>query len=108
MLKSLQIIQKMLELIPAEDILDKNHTQKICNLVNFPDKKIKEEVGNFIILLSDKIDDVSSLLEIQKFNQAKIENQPENEKIQINFVSEPRKSKNQLQKLLEIVEEYIK
>jgi len=84
----------MLEIIPGENILDEDCITKIINLIHFPDKKIKEEVGNFMLLLSDEIDDPSSLLEIQKFNQAKIEN--DNDKVEINFVSEPRKSKKQL------------
>ena len=74
----------MLELIPEEDILDQACIDKITNLVNFPDRKIREAVGNFMIVLSDEIDDPSSLLEIQKFNLSKIEKQ-EDEKIEINF-----------------------
>ena len=42
-------------------------------------------------MLSDEIDDANSLLEIQRFNLAKIESRKEDH--EINFISEPRKSK---------------
>jgi hypothetical protein len=74
MLKAIQVLQKMLEIVPEENILDQECISRIVNLVKFPDRKIQEEVGNLMILLSDKIDDPSSLLEIQKFNLSKIEN----------------------------------
>jgi len=45
MLKALQVLEKMLEIIPEEDILDQDCISKISNLIHFPDKKIKEEVG---------------------------------------------------------------
>jgi hypothetical protein len=34
----------MLEIIP-EQVLDSENIEKITKLVNFPDKKVKEEVG---------------------------------------------------------------
>lgn len=62
----------MVEIIPADEILEEDSITKITNLVNFPDKKIKEEVGQFMILMSDEIDDPAAILEIQKFNLHKI------------------------------------
>lgn len=64
-----------------------------------------------MILLSDEIDDPASLLELQKLNLNKIENQgaggdEPDHRIEINFTAEPRKSKKQLQKLMSIVETY--
>ena len=64
-----------------------------------------------MILLSDEIDDPASLLELQKLNLNKIENQAvadeePDHRIDINFTSEPRKSKKQLQKLMSIIETY--
>ena len=67
----------MLELISEPDILDPDCVRKLTNLVHFPDRKIKEEVGNIMILLSDELDDHTSLLDIQKFNLSKIENNPD-------------------------------
>ena len=100
MLKAIQVLEKMLEIIPEEDILDQDCISKITNLVHFQDRKIKEEVGQFMILLSDQLDDPSQLLEIQKFNLHKIEKQEEDgigadqlKNVEINFISEPRKSK---------------
>ena len=103
----------MLEIIPEEGILDQDCITKITNLVHFPDRKIKEEVGQFMILLSDEIDDPASLLEVQKFNLNKIENhntggEEQDQRVEINFTAEPRKSKKQLQKLLNSVETYCK
>lgn len=103
----------MLEIMPEEGILDQDCIAKITNLVHFPDQKIKEEVGHFMILLSDEIDDPASLLEVQKFNLNKIENQNAggeelDQRIEINFTTEPRKSKKQLQKLMSIIETYCK
>ena len=111
MLKAIQVLEKMLEIIPEEDILDQDCINKITNLVHFPDRRIKEEVGHFMILLSDEIDDPASLLELQKLNLNKIENQAvadeePDHRIDINFTSEPRKSKKQLQKLMTIIETY--
>ena len=57
MLKAIQVLEKMLEIIPQEDILEKDSISKITNLVHFPDRKIKEEVGQFMILLSDELED---------------------------------------------------
>ena len=64
MLKAIIVLEKMLEIIPEENILDNDCIQKIINLAHFPDKKIQEEVGNFMILISDEIDDPSSLLDM--------------------------------------------
>jgi hypothetical protein len=74
-------------------------------LVNFPDKKIKEEVGQFMILMSDEIDDPAGILEIQKFNLHKIEND-EDKKVEINFYTEPRKSKKQLRKIINVIQKF--
>jgi hypothetical protein len=52
----------MLEIMPEEDALDKDSLQKISNLVHFPDRKIQEEAGMFLMLNSDSIDDPSALL----------------------------------------------
>jgi len=59
-----------------------------------------------MIQLSNQLDDPTSLLELQKFNLQKIENNAEGTetKVEINFITEPRKSKKQLQKLIAIVE----
>jgi hypothetical protein len=57
-----------MEIIP-EQVLDDECIQKITNLIHFPDRKIKEEVGQFLMITSDEIDDPTSILEIQKFNQ---------------------------------------
>jgi len=54
----------MLDLIPEKNALDAGDITKITNLVHFPDLRIKEEVGNLMILLTDELDDPSSLLEI--------------------------------------------
>lgn len=113
MLKAIQVLEKMLEIIPEEGILDQDCISKITNLAHFPDRKIREEVGHFMILLSDEIDDPASLLEVQKFNLNKIENQNAgaeelDHRAEINFTAEPRKSKKQLQKLMNIVETYCK
>lgn len=91
MVKALLVIHKMLELIPEPDILEPECVVKLTSLVHFPNLKIKEEVGNIMILLSEELDDPTSLLEIQKFNLNKIENSEE--QIEINFTQEPRKSK---------------
>jgi hypothetical protein len=64
----------MIELISEPDVLDEDSIQKIVNLAHFPNFKIKEEVGNIMIILSEELDDQSSLLEVQKFNLHKIEN----------------------------------
>ena len=58
----------MLEMIP-EAVLDHEGIEKITKLVNFPDKKVREEVGQFLMCISDEVDDPSSILEIQRFNQ---------------------------------------
>jgi len=39
----------MLEILPQEGILDDDCVQKITNLVHFPDRRIKEEVGALMI-----------------------------------------------------------
>lgn len=81
------MIIKMLEIIP-ESVLDQENIEKITKLVSFPDKKVREEVGQFLMVISDEIDDPSSIMEIQRFNKSKIENDPD-----MNFTLEPRKSK---------------
>ena len=58
----------MLEIIPNQ-VLDSENIEKITKLVNFDDKKVKEEVGQFLMAISDEIDDPASIMEIQRFNQ---------------------------------------
>ena len=72
MLKAIQVLQKMLEIMPEEDALDSECFGKIVNLIHFPDRKIQEEIGLFLMINSDQIDDPSTFLEIQKFNLHKI------------------------------------
>ena len=64
MLKAIQVLEKMLEIIPEPNILDEECISKLISLIHFPDRKIKEEIGSLLLLLSDEIDDPSSLLEI--------------------------------------------
>lgn len=72
MLKALQVVVKMVQIIPEGHLLDEDSLQKITNLVHYPDRRIKEEVGQLLLLISDEFDDPSTLLEVQKFNLAKI------------------------------------
>mmetsp|Transcript_18718 Transcript_18718/g.28700 ORF Transcript_18718/g.28700 Transcript_18718/m.28700 type:complete len:115 (+) Transcript_18718:1448-1792(+) len=107
MLKAIQVLRRMYELISSDHLLPDQSVNKICNLSHFPDKKIQEEVGLFMVHVSDEIDDPSTLLEIQKFNLAKMnskQQEGDEVKIEINFVNEPRKSKKQLLKLIRIVQ----
>ena len=54
----------MLNILSGEDILDENSVKKISQLVHFSDKKVKEEAGQLLLVMSDVIDDPSDLLEI--------------------------------------------
>ena len=40
MLKAIQVLQKMLEIMPNENTLDPECFKKITNLIHFPDRKI--------------------------------------------------------------------
>ena len=64
MLKALQVVVKMVQIIPEDNLLDQDILQKITTLVHYPDRRIKEEVGQLLLLISEEFDDPSTLLEI--------------------------------------------
>jgi hypothetical protein len=76
MLRTIQVIEKLVELIPDDDVLDADCLAKLTNLVHFHDKKIREAVGSLILTLSEEFEDgAQSLLPLQKIqsNPQKIE-----------------------------------
>eukprot|EP00347_Sterkiella_histriomuscorum_P012679 403367644 len=100
-LKALQLIQKMILLIP--DIYNKDHTQMLANLVHFRHQQVKEEVGEILLVLSDEFDESETLLELQKINPQK--GVPEG--FVLNFNENHGKSRKQLLKLIKVFEKQV-
>lgn len=69
MLRSIQIIEQVVMIIPDDDVLQGDNLNKITNLVHFHDKKIREAVGSLVLALSDNFEDgAQSLLPLQKIS----------------------------------------
>eukprot|EP00347_Sterkiella_histriomuscorum_P011916 403370605 len=100
-IKALQLIQKMIQLIP--DIYSKDHTQMLANLVHFRHQQVKEEVGEILLVLSDEFDESETLLELQKINPQK--GAPEG--FVLNFNENHGKSRKQLLKLIKVFEKQV-
>ncbi len=67
MIRAIHIIQKMNEISKQEEILDKDEIQKITNLAHYPDKKVQDAIGSFLISISEEFEDgEAALLELQK------------------------------------------
>lgn len=64
--KCLQVLQKVVELKPAT--LNDEQIKMLINLIHYPSQSVKEEVANFLLIISEEFDDANSLLEIQKYN----------------------------------------
>jgi hypothetical protein len=70
MSKSLQIIQRLIELQPG--LFSKSQLQLIFNLVHFPNQVIREDAVKLMMVVSSEFDDQNSLLELQKLNPQKM------------------------------------
>lgn len=90
--------------------LSEQSKKHIASGVHSGDAHVRDEAANFMLGVCSNFDDVSALLEIQKPQKVQKEQdgqQIQPEEITINFMSEPNKSKKQLQKLVSVVNKFV-
>lgn len=90
------------------DSIGQDNIQKIANIVHHSNQQVRDEAANFILTVSSHFDDPDSLLPIQKFTTAQLEQAADSSTgTLVNFHQEPHKSKKQLSKLIKVITESV-
>lgn len=85
------------------DIYNNEHKQMISNLVHYKNQSVREEIGEYLLTISDEFEDDAKLLDLQKISPQK--GVPEG--FTLNFNEQPGKSRKQLLKLIKVFEKHV-
>ena len=85
-IRVIKVMRTLIRKIPG--FFTKEQLKAILKLIHVPSLSLKEEVGGLLLQLTNKFTDENMLMEIQKYNPSK----DNEEEIVINFFEEPNKS----------------
>ena len=101
--KTIQIMISMVNLFPK--CLARESIKHVANCVHNGSPAIRHEAANFLLAICSDFDDANSLLAIEKVPKPQADGSAAD--FSVNFVSEPNKSKKQIQKLINLVKKHV-
>jgi hypothetical protein len=96
--KTIAVFEKLAMSFPKDTT--KEAIRTVSNAVHHSSPQVREQAANFMLSVCSDFDNNTSLFEIQKMS-------PDDQDTGINFSLEPHKSKKQLVKLLELVQQHV-